>query len=185
MNRRQCKRPGCRSRYDDLGPGKNAAPAGYCSTNCHRLDRAGDVDMRPARASTLKRSGQANPPRAVSPASPEQREVVRLTACIVTGRTKADGWQIDPAHLCPRGMGGCNDPLCVVPLWRPVHRAFDDRKFDLLKWVVFHGLHAQVAHALEHYRGDVVALTERLTSCRWQTTSEGHLLTLDQLEAMV
>lgn len=40
--------------------------------------------------------------------------------------------RIDPAHLIPRSLGGCDDPACVVPLCRPCHRAYDTGRLDLL-----------------------------------------------------
>lgn len=109
--------------------------------------------------------------------------MVRVTACIVTGRTKKAGYAVDPAHLWPRGKGGCDDPLCVVPLWRPVHQLYDDGKFDLLPWIVAHGgLHLHMAHALQHAGGDVVALINQVTCCRFEPVTGDHLVTIQELE---
>jgi hypothetical protein len=44
-------------------------------------------------------------------ASQSQRIAVAGMPCIVCGATSA----VDPAHLIPRSLGGCDDPLCVVP----------------------------------------------------------------------
>lgn len=185
VNKRLCARPECGRRFDEPGPGEHRpAPQGYCSDTCHTIHKGSQARKRTARASTLARTGSPSPPRSVSPASPAQRAVVTLRACIVTGRAKADGCAVDPAHLCPRGRGGCDDPLCVVPLWRPVHRAFDDGRFDLLPYLVAHRMYDHVGHALVHYGGDLVALIERLTSCSWTSKGDGHLLTLDRLEAL-
>lgn len=181
-NKRECARPGCLARFEDRGPG-SGIPRRYCSTRCYDLHReptrvaAPRVELRRTEGAGQRR------PRSISPTSVEQREVVRVTACIVTGREKSAGWVVDPAHLWPRGMGGCDDPLCVVPLWRPVHEAYDRGTFDLLPWIVAHGgLHLHVAHALEHARGDVLALTQQLTCCRFEPVSGDHLVTLDMLE---
>ena len=57
-------------------------------------------------------------------ASERQRAAVAGRQCIVCG---ADT-RIDPAHLIPRSLGGCGDPLCVVPLCRACHRAYDSRR---------------------------------------------------------
>lgn len=188
VNRRTCARPGCGRVFDDPGPGEHRpAPQGYCTAVCHAADRdAVQAARRAERAARVAPGGKVTiggfrwP---ISPASSGQRAVVRLEACIVTGRRKGDGFTVDPAHLCPRGRGGCDDPLCIVPLWRPVHRAFDDGRFDLLPYLVGHGLTDHVAHALGHYRGDLVALIERLTSSSWTAKGGAHLLTVEQIEA--
>lgn len=53
-------------------------------------------------------------------ASPAQRKAVKETTCIYCGR---EG--VDPAHLIPRGLGGCDDPLCVLGLCRRCHSQYD------------------------------------------------------------
>jgi hypothetical protein len=79
-------------------------------------------------------------------ASEAQRAAVAGRSCIVCGAEH----RVDAAHLIPRSMGGCGDPLCVVPLCRrPCHRAYDSGKLDLLAhleptW------RAQLAHAVGH-----------------------------------
>ena len=47
-------------------------------------------------------------------ATDAQRAAVAGRGCIVCGTDR----RIDPAHLIPRSMGGCGDPLCVVPACR-------------------------------------------------------------------
>jgi hypothetical protein len=47
-------------------------------------------------------------------ATDSQRLAVAGRPCIVCGATTG----VDPAHLIPRSLGGCGDPLCVVPLCR-------------------------------------------------------------------
>ena len=49
-------------------------------------------------------------------ATDSQRAAVAGRPCIVCGATHG----VDPAHLIPRSLGGCGDPLCVVPLCRRV-----------------------------------------------------------------
>ena len=57
---------------------------------------------------------------------------------------------VDPAHLIPRSLGGCGDPLCVVPLCRrPCHRAYDSGELDLLPHLE-PAWRAQLAHAVGH-----------------------------------
>ena len=52
-------------------------------------------------------------------------------------------------HLVPRSLGGCGDPLCVVPLCRGCHRAYDRGELDLLPYLE-PGWRAQLAHAVAH-----------------------------------
>ena len=61
-------------------------------------------------------------------ATDAQRAGVAGRACVVCGSDK----RIDPAHLIPRSLGGCGDPLCVVPACRRCHRAYDVGRIDLL-----------------------------------------------------
>ena len=92
------------------------------------------------------------PPRRTTPlqrtasmaATDGQRLAVAGLPCIVCGATRG----VDPAHLIPRSLGGCGDPLCVVPLCRRrCHLAYDCGELDLLAhleptW------RAQLAHAV-------------------------------------
>ena len=99
---------------------------------------------------------------AISPSSPAQRAATLRKNSVVSGE-----WPCDPAHLWPRGKGGCDDPLCTVPLTRPEHRAFDDGELDILPHLLAAGCVAELCHALEHARGDLVGLLNRLTGERW------------------
>jgi hypothetical protein len=81
----------------------------------------------------------------VAPASPAQRERLGGAPCIVCGaRTR-----VDPAHLVPRALGGCDDALCVVPLCRIHHRAYDRGALDLVPHLEPHH-RAEAAHAVGH-----------------------------------
>jgi hypothetical protein len=65
-------------------------------------------------------------------ATERQRLAVAGRPCIVCGATTA----VDPAHLITRSLGGCGDPLCIVPLCRcPCHRAYDSGELDLLPYL--------------------------------------------------
>jgi hypothetical protein len=57
--------------------------------------------------------------------------------------------RIDPAHLIPRSLGGCGEALCVVPLCRTCHRAYDQGRLDLLPHLE-PAWRAQLAHAVGH-----------------------------------
>lgn len=95
-----------------------------------------------------------------------QRRAVAGRSCIVCGATH----RIDPAHLIPRSLGGCGDPLCVVPLCRhPCHRAYDRGELDLLPYLE-PAWRTQLAHAVAHV-GLIGAL--RLISGRDRTAEEG------------
>jgi hypothetical protein len=79
------------------------------------------------RGSTLKRGNGFQ-------ASKAQRDKVRLLPCVGCGHGAdfPDETGVDPAHLWPRGKGGCDHPDCVIPLCRTCHRLFDQGELDLL-----------------------------------------------------
>lgn len=56
---------------------------------------------------------------------------------------------IAPAYLIPRSLGGCGDALCVVPLCRRCHRAYDRGELDLVASLE-PAWRAQLAHAVGH-----------------------------------
>jgi hypothetical protein len=78
-------------------------------------------------------------------ATDRQRAAVAGRPCIVCGAERG----IDPAHVIPRSLGGCGDPLCVVPLCRTCHRAYDEGRLDLLPYLE-PAWRAQLAHAVGH-----------------------------------
>jgi hypothetical protein len=78
-------------------------------------------------------------------ATDSQRLAVAGRPCIACGATTG----IDPAHLIPRSLGGCGDPVCVVPLCRSCHRAYDRGELDLLPHLE-PAWRAQLAHAVGH-----------------------------------
>jgi hypothetical protein len=75
----------------------------------------------------------------------------------------------DPAHLCPRSWGGCDDAACVIPLCRPHHRAFDRGGLSILGELVAARMYTEIAHALGagHYNLDLLALLHRVTGERY------------------
>jgi hypothetical protein len=78
-------------------------------------------------------------------ATDSQRAAVVGRTCIVCGSDR----RIDPAHLIPRSLGGCGDALCVVPVCRRCHRAYDRGELDLLPCLE-PAWRAQLAHAVGH-----------------------------------
>jgi hypothetical protein len=79
--------------------------------------------------------------------------------CVVCGTQL----RIDPAHLIPRSLGGCGDPLCVVPARRLHHRAYDRGELDLLPYLE-PAWRAQLAHAVGHV--GLIAALRRITRRR-------------------
>lgn len=92
----------------------------------------------------LRRTKPLQPTTSMA-ATEAQRAAVAGRACIVCGSDR----RIDPAHLTPRSMGGCGDPLCVTALCRPCHRAYDRSELDLLPHLE-PAWRAQLAHAVGH-----------------------------------
>ena len=92
-------------------------------------------------------------------ASPGQRAKVAGAPCVVCGKRTA----IDPAHLVPRSMGGCDEPDCVVALCRRHHRAYDGGSLDVLPYLE-PGHSAEVCHAVAHL--GLVGALRRLSGSR-------------------
>ena len=102
---------------------------------------------------SLKRKIATRPgpsrPRAVVatprvPASAEQRRKVAGLGCLVCGRSP-----VDPAHVVPRRLGGCDSPDCVVPLCRAHHRSYDAGLLALAPYLVS-AVERELRHALTH-----------------------------------
>jgi hypothetical protein len=100
---------------------------------------------------------------AVSPASEAQRAKVAGQGCLVCGKRP-----VDPAHLVPRSLGGCDHPDCVIPLDRCCHRAYDRGELDLLAQLEPR-FRAELAHALRHL--PLIAVLRRVTGMRWVPAS--------------
>ena len=90
--------------------------------------------------------------------------VVAGRCCIVCGADR----RIDPAHLIPRSLGGCGDALCVVPLCRTCHRAYDRGELDLLPYLE-PGWRAQLAHAVGHV--GLIGALRRISGSRREPTT--------------
>lgn len=131
-------------------PHRGAWPPAFCSAACHRI---ANPKAKPKAA------------RSVRPASARQRVKVLEHTSIVSATGPCD-----PAHLWPRGLGGCDDPLCVVPLTRAEHRAFDEGRLDLLPYLIAGGRWAEIAHMIDAHHADPVSVLQRLTGQRWAPT---------------
>lgn len=123
------------------------------------LARGADTQLRPSALA------QAAAPSARRPmaASQAQRAKIIGAACVVCAKTNG----LTPAHLAPRGLGGCDHPDCVVPMCWAHHRAYDTGRLDLLphlepRW------RAEIAHAVGHL--GLIGAYRRLTGGRLPVT---------------
>lgn len=122
-----------------------------------------------------KQGGTLKKGRGFAVTSP-QRLKVRGKVCVGCGDPfdfENEQAQCDPAHLWPRGLGGCDSPDCIVPLCRTCHRRLDDPSdsFDLLPQLVDRGYHREIAHAIEVHEVPLALLLERLTGDRYVVES--------------
>jgi hypothetical protein len=78
------------------------------------------------------------------PASTAQRRKVAGLGCLVCGRRP-----VDPAHIVPRRLGGCDSPDCVVALCRAHHRSYDAGLLALAPYLAPE-LERELRHALTH-----------------------------------
>lgn len=99
-------------------------------------------------------------------ATEAQRAAVAGRCCIVC---RADR-RIDPAHLIPRSLGGCGDALCVAPICRIHHRAYDRGELDLLPYLE-PAWRAQLAHAVGHV--GLIGTLRRISGGRQDPTVGG------------
>jgi hypothetical protein len=118
-------------------------------------------------AKKLPKRMPRTPQRAISPATSEQRALVKDRACVVCGRQPCD-----PAHLVDRSLAPLagDDPRAVVPLCRATHhREFDEGQLDLSAYLEPHWRES-IAWAVEAV-GLFPAL-RRITKRRWQPVEE-------------
>jgi hypothetical protein len=116
---------------------------------------------KPLKRTPMKRSTKPRKRTAVSPASPDQRAKVKDAPSIVSGQGPCD-----PAHLVPRSLGGCDDPLCVIPLTRTEHRLYDRGELDLSPFLIREGCIREVQHGLVHTDGSLLRLIRIVTGKR-------------------
>ena len=112
----------------------------------------------PARRTPLRRTTRltAAGPAAASAA---QRRKVTGRPCLVCGARRG----VDPAHLVPRSLGGCDAPECVIALCRRHHRAYDAGALDLLPYLE-PTCRAEICHAVAHL--GLIGTLRRLTGRR-------------------
>lgn len=115
------------ARRKGLGPGRKSLERGSTFASPH---------------ADLKRTAGLRRGRGMG-ASERQRVKVAGHLCVFCGATGCD-----PAHVTPRSLGGCDDALCVVPLCRACHRAYDTGALNLLPVLLKRPL--ELEHAIEH-----------------------------------
>jgi hypothetical protein len=101
-----------------------------------------------------------------------QRAKVRGLPCVGCGRGASEYVAIDPMHVWPRGKGGCDHLLCVVPGCREAggagcHRLFDEGKLDLLPRLVELGYFTELAHVISEHHVSPLTLVEHVTGQRY------------------
>jgi hypothetical protein len=79
-------------------------------------------------------------------ASPEQRAKIEREGVRLESPISIPGEAVDPAHIVPRGGGGCDHEDCVIGLLRADHRAYDHGLLDILPHLTL----AEQAHAASH-----------------------------------
>jgi hypothetical protein len=104
------------------------------------------------RRSSFRRKG------GFTPASPAQRKKVKRQGCRITGE---HGGHVHPAHVCDRGLGGCEHEDCVIGLRADYHRLYDMQKIDVLP----HLTKEEQAHLVSHV--GLISALEQSTGERW------------------
>lgn len=127
----------------------------------------------PRPGSTFKRRGSS-----FKPASPAQREAVAGWLCVHCNGERGV-LTVDPAHLTPRGggWGGCDSPLCVIPLCRLCHSDFDGLTtgvVDLAPILALDDWAEHRAHMATHL--DYVTALQRLSGCKYAPVNETTLM---------
>jgi hypothetical protein len=99
-----------------------------------------------ARRTPLQR-GSSRPRRSqIGHASAAQKAKVELQGPRLATTLSTPGETVDPAHVVPRGIGGCDHEDCVIGLRRADHRAYDRDELDVLPYLTLD----EQAHAASH-----------------------------------
>lgn len=115
-------------------------------------DAANERGEQPRRLSTFRRKG------GFTPASPQQRRKVQRQGCRITGE---HGGHVHAAHVCDRGLGGCEHEDCVIGLRADYHRLYDMQRFDVLPHLTLE----EQAHLVAHV--GLISALEQSTGERW------------------
>lgn len=158
----------------DIGSSKAHVPQQCKHNNLFLYDKAlgrnSTGSTQPRRRSTLRRTKSFA-------ASPAQRKKVQGEVCVGCGKEASEDGSlvIDPAHLWPRGKGGCDKPDCVLGLCRFVydgsgcHRLFDEGRLDLLERLTGkETFQAELAHPITEHGVGLVELVRRLSGSSYE-----------------
>lgn len=94
-------------------------------------------------------------------ATDQQRRKMKTAVCVNCRRPG-----VDPAHLVPKSLAAqrCHDALCVIPLCRLCHDAYDDGGLDILasleRW-----WRPELGHAVAHI--GLLPTLRQVTGTRW------------------
>ena len=118
------------------------------------------------RRTTLRRGRKGLKNTPLGHASPAQKAKVEREGCRLSHLINSQGHYmgvepvvVDPAHITPRGVGGCDDPLCICPLTRRNHLLYDRGELDILPYLTLEEqahavLHVGILGALKRTTGD-------------------------------
>ena len=162
LQMRLCGYANCGTRF--RAPHNGPQPAAYCSSECHRLSKRNEKPPKPR--TQLPRSTQGKKRKAISEASPAQREAIETRACVVCRQHEGG---CDPAHLISRAAAtdGQDEPLAVVSLCRVCHDRYDGRQgppLDLLPHLEPHGRDV-LGFAVQRY--GLLRTLQRVTNTHW------------------
>lgn len=90
----------------------------------------------------------------------------------------AQGWgvqRVDPAHVTPRSLGGCDMAECVIPLSRCLHDRLDSTGL----WILDALTVREQAHAVLHL--GVIGALKRVTGCDWRPLEDTARTVRDRL----
>jgi hypothetical protein len=97
------------------------------------------------------------PARGAMSASPAQR-AKKAAGCRLHGAACGTP---DAAHVVDRSIGGCDDPLCAIPLCRVLHEGYDRHELDILPLLTYE----EQAHAVGHL--GLLRALNRITGSEW------------------
>lgn len=144
-------------------PPRSCEPHGSPLVYAKALKRTTSLEpgrKRPARKPLKRTNGFA--------ASKAQREKVRGLPCAICGKEASTYRAIDPAHVWPRGKGGCDHEDCVIPGCRTFdgtgcHTLLDLGELEALPALISRGYWAELAHPIACHQVSPTSLVARLT----------------------
>ena len=121
-----------------------------------RLSRKSEMTRRPSRLHKTP----------LGHASAEQKAKVEREGPRLETLISIPAEEVDPAHIVPRGIGGCDHEDCVIGLKRADHRAYDRGEVDILPHLTLE----EQAHTVSHL--GILGALKRTTGERYVPESE-------------